>query len=155
MQLRPIAKSSHAIDGRIIERPSTSLGHGWFHLRSSAWPRHFFIRRRVFISRAESGGRGEGGDIAISRASIRTIRIRGRTSEIYIVWTRIWTIIFAVPVLDIRCYLWQSFWEKSTSSKYCSIVSEISEFLDEEFPKEDGIGRNDELFWINFVNEGF
>lgn len=64
MQLRAIAKSSHAIDGRIIERPSTSLGHGWFHLRSSAWPRHFFIRRRVFISRAESGGRGEGGDIA-------------------------------------------------------------------------------------------
>lgn len=39
--------------------------------------------------------------------------------------------------------------------KICSIVSEISEFLDEEFPKEDGIGRNDELFWINFVNEGF
>lgn len=43
MQLRAIAKSSHAIDGRIIERPSTSLGHGcWFHLRSSCIAPSFF-----------------------------------------------------------------------------------------------------------------
>lgn len=151
-RLPNLAMLSMAVLSSGLRRASAMAG---FTCDPPRGPRHFFIRRRVFISRAESGGRGEGGDIAISRASIRTIRIRGRTSEIYIVWTRIWTIIFAVPVLDIRCYLWQSFWEKSTSSKYCSIVSEISEFLDEEFPKEDGIGRNDELFWINFVNEGF
>lgn len=49
-----------------------------------ASPRHFFIRRRVFISRAESGGGGgRGGGIAISRASIRTIRIRGTRRDLY------------------------------------------------------------------------
>lgn len=103
----------------------------------------------LLVEPSRAGGEREGISRYRAHPSGQSGSVGGRAR--FISFERAFEPSFLPSPLDIRCYLWQSFWEKSTSSNVCSIVSEISEFLGEEFPKEDGIGRNDELFWINFV----